>query len=62
MVIRIETGDSPPFRQAPYSVPLGLRKEVRKELSSLEKCGVIERCDGPYASPLVPVRKQDGGV
>ncbi len=23
---------------------------------------MIERCDGPWASPLVPVRKQDGGV
>ena len=62
VVLKIETGDNPPFRQAPYSVPLGLREEVRKELGSLEKCGVIERCDGQWASPLVPVRKQDGGV
>ncbi len=62
VMMKIETGDHPPFRQAPYSVPIGIREEVRKELSSLEKCGVIERCDGPWASPLVPVRKQDGGV
>ncbi len=62
VMMKIETGDHPPFRQAPYSVPIGIREEVRKELSSLEKCGVIERCDGTWASPLVPVRKQDGGV
>ncbi len=31
-------------------------------MSGLEKCGVIERCESQWASPLVPVRKQGGGV
>lgn len=39
-----------------------MREEVRKQLGSLEMCVVIERCDGPWASPLVAVRKQDRGV
>ncbi len=62
VVMNIETGDHQPVRQAPYSVPLGIRDEVRNELSGLEKCGVIERCESQWASPLVPVRKQGGGV
>ncbi len=57
VVLKIETGDSPPIRQTPYSVPLGIREEVKKELAGLEKCGVIERCDSQWASPLVPVKK-----
>jgi len=62
VVLKIETGDSPPIRQTPYSVPLGIREEVKKELAGLEKCGVIERCDSQWASPLVPVKKQSGGI
>ncbi len=27
----IETGDNAPFRQAPYSVPIGIRDKVKKE-------------------------------
>ena len=45
VVVKIETGDNPSFRQAPYSVPLGLREEVIKELGILEMSWVIERCD-----------------
>ncbi len=58
----IETGDHPPFRQAPYSVPIGIRDKVKKELDSLEDAGIIERSDSPWASPLVPVKKPDGSV
>ena len=55
VVMKIDTGDHPPIRQAPYSVPVGLREEVRNELGKLERGGVIERCDSMWASPLVPV-------
>ncbi len=58
----IDTGDSEPIRQTPYSVPLGIRELVRKELESLEELGIIERCRSNWASPLVPVRKPDGNV
>ncbi len=58
----IETGDNEPIRQTPYSVPLGIREKVRKELESLEELGVIERCRSNWASPLVPVKKPDGNV
>ena len=58
----IETGDNEPIRQTPYSVPLGIREKVRKELESLEELGVIERCRSNWASPLVPVKKPDGNI
>lgn len=58
----IDTGDSQPIRQSPYSVPLGIRDKVKKELEVLESGGIIERCASSWASPLVPVRKPDGGI
>ncbi len=58
----IDTGDSEPIRQTPYSVPLGIREKVKRELESLEEQGVIERCKSNWASPLVPVRKPDGNI
>ncbi len=58
----IETGDNAPFRQTPYSVPIGIRDKVKKELDLLEEAGIIERSDSPWASPLVPVKKPDGSV
>ncbi len=58
----IDTGDSEPIRQTPYSVPLGIREKVKMELESLEEQGVIERCKSNWASPLVPVKKTDGNI
>ncbi len=57
----IDTGDVSPIRQTPYSVPLGVRDAV-KELDVLEESGIIERSSSPWASPLVPVKKKDGGI
>ncbi len=62
VIMSIDTGGSEPIRQAPYSVPLGIRDKVREELLSLEKNGIIERSDSCWASPLVPVRKPCGGI
>ena len=58
----IETGGRGPVRQAPYSVPMGIRDSVKEELRLLEEQGIIERSDSNWASPLVPVRKPGGGV
>ncbi len=62
VVMGIELKEEEPIRQVPYSVPLGIRELVRKELMSLESQGIIERCQSKWASPLVPVRKPDGTV
>ncbi len=62
VTMTIDTGDCEPIRQSPYSVPMGIRDNVRAELEDLERQGVIERCRSNWASPLVPVRKPDGGI
>ncbi len=62
VMMTIDTGDSLPIRQTPYSVPMGIRDKVRKELEELVSCGVIERSSSPWASPLVPVKKPDGRI
>ncbi len=58
----IETGSSPPIAQAPYSVPLGIRDAMRRELLKLEKENIIVRSNSPWASPIVPIRKSDNSL
>ena len=54
----IDTGDSPPVCQRPYSLPLKHVEWVTKELEILEKAGVISRSVSPWASPIVIVSKK----
>ena len=54
----IDTGDSPPVCQRPYSLPLKHVEWVRKELEILQKAGVISRSVSPWASPIVIVPKK----
>ena len=43
--MEINTGDSPPIIQKPYTLPLKHAEWVQKELEILEKAGVIsEKC------------------
>ena len=56
--MEIDTGDSPPITQKPYTFPLKHAKWVQKELEILEKAGVIVRSVSPWASPIVVVPKK----
>ena len=58
LTMEIETGDSPPICQKPYSLPLKHVEWVTKELEILEKAGVISRSVSPWASPIVIVPKK----
>ena len=51
--MEIDTGDSPPITQKPYTLPLKHAEWVQKELEILEKAGVIVRSVSPWASPIV---------
>ncbi len=62
VILSIDTGDALPIRQAPYSVPMGIRRAVKEELEELERGGIIERSVSAWASPLVPVKKAGGGI
>ena len=56
--VEIDTGDSPPITQKPYTLPLKHTEWVQRELEILEKAGVIARNVSPWASPIVVVPKR----
>ena len=56
--MEIDTGDSLPVAQNPYTLPLKHHEWVRKEIEMLEKAGVIERSLSPWASPVIVVSKK----
>ena len=56
--MEIDTGDSLPIAQSPYTLPLKHYDWVRQEIETLEKAGVIERSLSPWASPVIVVPKK----
>ena len=56
--IEIDTGDSLPVAQSPYTLPLKHYDWVRQEIETLEKSGVIERSLSRWASPVIVVPKK----
>ena len=56
--MEIDTADSPPITQKPYTLPLKHAEWVQKELEILEKAGVIVRSVSPWASPIAVVPKR----
>ena len=61
--VEINTGDSLPITQKPYTLPLKHSTWVQRELEILEKAGVIVRSVSPWASSIVfvPKRTAPGG-
>ena len=58
IVMGIDTGNSVPLAQSPYTLPLKHYDWVRNEIETLEKAGVIERSLSPWASPVIVVPKK----
>ena len=60
--VKIDTGDSLPITQKPYTLPLKHTTWVQRELEILEKASVIVRSVSPWASPIavVPERTAPG--
>ena len=56
--VEINTGDSLPITQKPYTLPLKHTTWVQRELEILEKAGVIVRSVSSWASPIVVVPKR----
>ena len=56
--VEIDTGDSLPITQKPYTLPLKHTTWVQRELEILEKARVIVRRVSPWASPIVVVPKR----
>ena len=53
--MEIDTGDSLPVAQSPYTLPLKHYDWVHQEIETLEKSGVIERSLSRWASPVIVV-------
>ena len=56
--MEINTGDSLPEAQSPYTLPLKHYEWVRKEIEMLEKAGVIVNSLSSWASPVIVVPKK----
>ena len=59
---KIETGNAEPRRSHPYRVPDRLKEGVRSEVKKLVDLGIVVPSISPWASPVVPVPKNDGTV
>ena len=56
--MEIDTGDSLPVAQSPYTLPLKHYDWVRQEIETLKKSGVIEKSLSRWASPVIVVPKK----
>ena len=57
---KIKLTSNTPVRCKPYPLPYAAREELKNEVESMLKMGVIRPSDSPYASPIVMVKKKDG--
>ena len=56
----IKTGNHPPIKQAPRRLAPHRRALVDVEVDKMLESGVIEAAGGPWAAPVVLVKKKDG--
>ena len=54
--------DTIPIQQKPYRIPQTYKEKVMEELEEMEKNEIIEKSESEWASPMVIVKKKDGGV
>ena len=59
---RIVLKDEVPFKEKYRRIPYNQYDEVRKHLQDMLDVGAISRCESPWASPVVLVRKKDGSL
>ena len=58
----IDTGNNTPIAQKPYKVDSEKREIMKKEIKKLKEMGWIRKAHGPWASPVVMVKKKDGEI
>ena len=59
---RIDTQGATPIRQPPHRLPLAKKDEAQQAIGDMRRQGIIEPSTSPWASPVVLVRKKDGGT
>ena len=60
VTMEINTGDARPRKQAVRRMPPAVRQEISRQLEQMQRNGVIESSQSPWASPVVLVKKRDG--
>ncbi|GBN62843.1 Retrovirus-related Pol polyprotein from transposon 17.6 [Araneus ventricosus] len=56
---RINTGNHPPIKRFPRRLPLAKKEEAERLVKEMVDNGIIEESSGPWASPIVLVKKKD---
>ena len=59
---QIDTGDALPLQQTPIRLPLPKREEAQRAIQEMHQQGLIEPSTSPWSSPIVLVKKKDGGL
>ncbi|GBL78714.1 Transposon Ty3-I Gag-Pol polyprotein [Araneus ventricosus] len=59
---RINTADHPPIKQYPRCLPFARKEEADYLAKEMVDNGIIEESSGPWASPIVLVKKKDGST
>ncbi|KMQ89703.1 hypothetical protein RF55_10637 [Lasius niger] len=57
---RIRLTDDVPVRQKPYRVPYHLKPEMKTQIQTLLRAGILVPSTTPYAAPVLLVKKADG--
>ncbi|GBM75167.1 Transposon Ty3-I Gag-Pol polyprotein [Araneus ventricosus] len=59
---RINTSNHPPIKQYLRRLPLAKKEEAERLVKEMVDTGIIEESSGPWASPIVLVKKKDGST
>ncbi|KAE9082005.1 hypothetical protein PF007_g22439 [Phytophthora fragariae] len=58
----IDTGNSSPIKQQPHRVSLAEREVMEAEVQQYLELNLIRPSNSPWASPVLMIRKPDGGI
>ncbi|OWZ08239.1 hypothetical protein PHMEG_00019251 [Phytophthora megakarya] len=58
----IDTGSNPPFKSQPYRVSGAEGEVMESEIQQYLDLGFIRESCSPWASPVLMIRKTDGGI
>ncbi|KAE9347460.1 hypothetical protein PR003_g6924 [Phytophthora rubi] len=59
---RVDTGDSLPIKQQPYRVSFAEGEIMEAEIQQYLELGFVRESNSPWASPVLMIRKPDGGI
>ncbi|GBM91439.1 Retrovirus-related Pol polyprotein from transposon 297 [Araneus ventricosus] len=59
---KINIGNHPPIKQYPRCLPLAKKEEAERLVKEMADNGIIEVSLGPWASPIVLVKKKNGST